>query len=189
MVAKPETSPRRRRRFAVTSYPVPKPEAVDKMMQALFSGRFADHHLSALLARASIAISREFHEDVRRHRMPIHQWRVLASLSDSPGMSLSELGELTLIRQPTLTRLVQRLERLGLIRKSANADDRRMLRLALTGRGRERVAELLTLAEERQERMLQGLDAEALKAGLRYLIAFCAAKRLKIRPRRRVAAA
>ncbi|MGH7005171.1 MAG: MarR family winged helix-turn-helix transcriptional regulator [Alphaproteobacteria bacterium] len=182
MSSKPEQRRPRRRRVVISSYPVPTPEAVEQMRGVLFSGRFADDHLSALLARASLAISQEFHEDVRRHRMPIHQWRVLASLSDAEGMSLSEVAELTLIRQSTLTRLVQRLEAQGIVRKSADAADRRMIRLALTKRGREKVAELLVLATEQQKRMLQGVDAEGFKAALQYLIAFCAAKRRRRQP-------
>ena len=174
-----------RRRLTTTSYPVPSPDAVEAMQREIFSGRFADRHLSALLARASQAISEEFHEDVRRHRMPINEWRVLASLCDAGGLSLAEVGDLTLIRQPTLTRLVQRLEHQGLIRKTPDADDRRMLRLSLTRRGYERVGDLISLAEERQKRILQGLDAGALEAALRYLIAFCAAKRRRPRARRR----
>lgn len=178
---KPKNRPLRRRRAVVSSYPVPTSEAVNDMRRELFSGRFVDEHLSSLLGRASVAISAEFHEDVRRHRLPIPHWRILATLSDSDGMSLSELAELTLLKQPTVTRLVQRLETQGVIRKSADAQDRRMVRVALTPRGRERVEELIILAGERQKRILHGLDAEALKAALRYLIAFCAAKRRRKR--------
>jgi MarR family transcriptional regulator, organic hydroperoxide resistance regulator len=170
------------RRLSLTSFPVPAPEAVADMERKLFSGRFVDDHLSALLGRASVAISAEFHQDVRRHRLPIPHWRILAALSDGPGMSLAELADLTLITQPTVTRLVQRLERQSLIRKSAHPRDRRMLRIALTDRGAKRVRDLIAIAEERQERILDGLDDESLKAALRYLIAFCAAKRRRRRP-------
>src|ERR1041384_4087607 len=105
------------------------------MRRRLFSGRFADNHLSALLGRASVAISAEFHEDVRRNRMPIPHWRGLASLSGNRGISLWELAELTLINQPTVTRLVQRLEARGLVRKSIDPIDRRVVRVFLTKRG------------------------------------------------------
>ncbi len=177
MNAKPAKKRRRARRPVVSAYPVPPPEAVNRMQSALFSGRFADEHLSALLGRASVAISAEFHEDVRRFRMPIPQWRVLASLSDGGGLSLSELSDITLLNQPTITRLVQRLEAKGLLRKVPDKHDRRILRVSLTSRGRAQVGHLIALAEERQKRILQGLDADALKASLQYLIAFCAAKR------------
>lgn len=109
--------------------------------------------------------------------MPIPHWRVLASLSDNRGISLSELAELTLFNQPTVTRLVQRLERKGLLRKSKDLRDRRIMRVFLTARGHQKVDQLIALAQDRQGRILQGLDADALKESLQYLIAFCAAKR------------
>jgi DNA-binding MarR family transcriptional regulator len=166
-----------RRKPAQSSYPVPTSEAVSEMQRKLFSGRFADDHLSALLGRASVAISAEFHEDVRRYRMPIPHWRILAVLSDNKGSSLSELTELTLLNQPTVTRLVQRLEVKGLLRKKTDLRDRRIIRVFLTARGHQKVDQLIALAQDRQGRILQGLDAEALKKSLQYLIAFCAAKR------------
>lgn len=171
------TPKRPRRRPVLLSYPVPTPDAVSAMQKALFTGRFVDEHLAALLGRASAVISAEFHEDVRRHRMPIPQWRVMATLSGSGGMSLSVLSERTLINQPTLTRLVQRLEGNGLLRKLSDPVDRRMVRVSLTKRGQAKVRELIVLAEARQKLILQGLDEATLKASLQYLIAFCAAKR------------
>jgi DNA-binding MarR family transcriptional regulator len=57
-----------------------------------------------------------------------------------------------------------------------------MQRVTLTARGHAKVRDLIVLAEERQKRILHGLDAEALKGTLRYLIAFCAAKRRRRRP-------
>ncbi len=159
------------------THSVPSPEAVMEIQHRLFSGRFVDNHLSALLGRASIAISAEFHEDVRRHRMPIPHWRILATLSDNMGISLSELAELTLLNQPTVTRLVQRLATRGLVQKAVDPRDRRVVRVFLSKRGHQKVDQLIALATARQQEILQGLDAEALKASLQYLIAFCAAKR------------
>ena len=143
----------------------------------MFSGRFVDGYLSALLARASIAVSTEFNVDMGQRGIPMLQWRILGSLSDNPGLSLSDVAELTLIKQPTLTRLVQRMEKRGLIRKAIDPDDRRHVRLSLTARGRGEVKDLIRIAMERQKRVLHGLDAEGLMAALRHLIAFCAVKR------------
>ena len=169
------------RQLAAPTHPGPSPEAVTEIQHRLFSGRFVDNHLSALLGRASVAISAEFHEDVRRCRMPIPHWRILATLSDNTGISLSELADLTLLNQPTVTRLVQRLEASGLLQKTTDARDRRIVRVFLTKRGHQRVDQLIALATARQREILQGLDAESLKASLQYLIAFCAAKRVVAR--------
>jgi MarR family transcriptional regulator, organic hydroperoxide resistance regulator len=165
--------------LAAPTHPVPSPEAVTEIQHRLFSGRFVDNHLSALLGRASVAISAEFHEDVRRYRMPIPHWRILATLSDNTGISLSELAELTLLNQPTVTRLVQRLVADGLVQKTVDPRDRRIVRVFLTKRGHQKVDQLIALATSRQKEILKGLDAEGLKASLQYLIAFCTAKRAK----------
>ena len=165
------------RRPAAPTHPVPSPDAVTEILHRLFSGRFVDNHLSALLGRASVAISAQFHEDVRRYRMPIPHWRILATLSDNTGISLSELAELTLLNQPTVTRLVQRLVVGGMVQKAVDPRDRRVVRVFLTKRGHQKVDQLIALANTRQKEILTGLDAEALTASLHYLIAFCVAKR------------
>lgn len=168
---------KRRARVPMASYPIPEGEAVRRMEERVFAGHFFDDYLSALLGRASAAVAAEFNADIQRRGMPVLDWRVLATLSDSDGMTVSDLAEITLTKQPTLTRLIQRLERKGFVRKAADASDGRLVRLSLTARGKGEVNDLVHLAKERQKRILAGIDAEPLKASLRYLIAFCAARR------------
>ena len=181
--AKRSAAPKRGGRMAITSYPLPTPEAVSAMHEAMFRDRFVDNYLSALLARASHAVSEEINADIDRHGFSINEWRVLASLADNPGLTLADIVELTLVKQPTVTRLVARLEKQGLITKATDADDRRLTRLALTRRGKAEIADLIEMATERQRRILDGLDADRLVGALRHLIAFCAAKRRRRRPR------
>ncbi|MFC7542899.1 hypothetical protein ACFQU2_30300 [Siccirubricoccus deserti] len=47
--------------------------------------RFIDDYLLYLMARASHVVSDEFHEQLRRRRISVPVWRVLASLVGSPG--------------------------------------------------------------------------------------------------------
>jgi len=164
-------------RPAITSYPMPSPEAVRAVERAMFRRRFVDQYLSALLARASAAVAEEINADIARRGMQINHWRILGSLWGGGSLTPSEVCALTLIKQPTVTRLVARLAADGLIRKSADPADRRLVRLTLTARGRAEVGDLIAMANERQRRLLDGLDAEQLTAALRHLIAFCAARR------------
>lgn len=173
-------------RPAITSYPMPAAEAVRAAERVLFGHRFVDRYLSALLARASAAVAEEINADIARRGMPINHWRILASLWDGGGLTPSDIAQLTLIKQPTVTRLVARLAADGLIRKAADPADRRLVRLSLTARGRAEVGDLIEMAIERQRRLLDGLDADQLVAALRHLIAFCAARRRK-RPGRGLA--
>lgn len=149
------------------------------MSAEIFKGHFFDDYLAALLARASAAVSAEFNEDVTRAGLPVLHWRVLATLHDSDGMAMSGIAELTLIPPPTLTRLMKRLEQADYVRTERDPHDRRTTRVYIQPPGRDRVAGLVAMAKERQRVLLDGIDAQALQASLRHLIAFCAARRRK----------
>ncbi len=94
-------------------------------------------------------------EDVadRLHSAAIHLLRSLRREDDASGLSAPRLSALSVIvyagpiklgdlakaeqvRAPTMTRLVQGLEKDGLVRRKADAGDRRVTRIAATARGR-----------------------------------------------------
>lgn len=102
---------KRRVRMSMTRYLLPAGKTIKKMEREVFTGHFFDDYLSALLGRASAAVAAEFNADIKRRGMPVLTWRVLATLSDSDGMTISDLAEITVTKQPTTTRLVQRLQK------------------------------------------------------------------------------
>ena len=57
---------------------------------------FVDGYLAALLGQASQMISTEFHQVVRSHGFSVTEWRVLASLFGSKGMSIGHLATISL---------------------------------------------------------------------------------------------
>jgi DNA-binding MarR family transcriptional regulator len=135
--------------------------------------RFADSYLAALLAQASHLISAEFHAIVREHGVSVSEWRILASLSSGAPVSIGHLAQITLSKQPTLTRALHRMERRGQVLRLPNRGDRRVTLVRATPKGRRTVATLIRLAREHERRVLRpfGLDrAEALKAVLRGMI-------------------
>lgn len=135
---------------------------------------FIRDYLSYLLAQASHAIYREFDAKVRAAGLSSLEWRVLATLSDGDGLTIGELAAEVLAQQPTLTKVVDRLEREGLVeRRSDPADLRRTLVLE-TDRGRSRVAPLLAAAKAHERAVLGAFPARevaALKSMLRALSA------------------
>lgn len=60
---------------------------------------------------------------------------VVFTLGNTEGMSCRELGERTLITKGTLTGVLDRLERKGLVRRRPSREDRRVIRVSLTPRG------------------------------------------------------
>lgn len=124
-----------------------KPEFTD--------GSFVKSYLPALLAQASQLISREFHHIVSRQGMNVSEWRVLASLAGAEPMSIGELARISVTKQPTLTRILDRMEPRGLVRRVAHASDRRITLIEITPAGSDQVAGLIELAIEHERRVLE----------------------------------
>ncbi len=137
---------------------------------------FVDDYLPALLAQASHLISSEFHAVVRHHGVSVNEWRVLATLASAqPGAAYAtgELAQVTVTKQPTLSRLLDRLLAAGLVERLAQAGDRRYTLVGITPQGLKLVQGLITAAREHEQRVLEpfGLQkAEALKRTLRRMI-------------------
>ena len=64
---------------------------------------------------------------------------VLATLRDTGSRRITELAEAEAVAQPTITTLVGRLERDGLVRRAADPDDARAVRVHLTDDGLARL--------------------------------------------------
>lgn len=136
-------------------------------------GRFIDDYLLYLLALASHQASGEFHAQLKALGVPVATWRVLGALADVDGETVSALARHVLLNQPTLTKIIDRMARHGLVERCASAGDRRKVLVRITERGRETVAELKRRAKAHEAEVLAGYDAaEAarLKAMLRTLI-------------------
>jgi DNA-binding MarR family transcriptional regulator len=114
--------------------------------------RFIDDYLLYLLARASHLISSEMHGHLRRRGISPPVWRVLGSLLGSTGETVTGLAEVCLLQQPTMTKLLDRMVRDGLVRRTQDQRDRRVVRVALTERGEVLGQELAALAKRAKAR-------------------------------------
>jgi len=78
---------------------------------------------------------------------------VLATLRDTGPCRITELAEAEAVAQPTITTLVGRLERDGLVERRSDPDDARAVRVHLTADGRASLqrmrAERAALLEQR----------------------------------------
>ena len=136
--------------------------------------RFVDDYLLYLLARASHLISAEFHEQLRRRGISVPVWRVLASLVGSSGETVTGLAESCLLQQPTMTKLLDRMVRDGLVKRTQDTNDRRVVRVSLTTRGEVMAADLVQAAKQHEAEVLARhpeAEAMAIKALLRAIIA------------------
>src|SRR3954469_2752939 len=76
------------------------------------------------------------------------QWGVLRALhrAEDEGLAklrLTDLCDRLLVRPPSVTGVVDRLDRMGLLQRSKSAEDHRAKEVSLTAAGRERVQRVL----------------------------------------------
>ena len=136
--------------------------------------RFIDDYLVYLLARAAHQVSSEFHEQLRRRGISVAVWRVLSALLGSEGETVTGLAETCLLQQPTMTKLLDRMARSGLVARSPDQRDRRVVRIALTGTGRALAEDLAVAAKAHEAELLARhppAEAEAIKNLLRAILA------------------
>jgi DNA-binding MarR family transcriptional regulator len=95
------------------------------------------------LQRAQITIMRRIEAElIERHDLPLASFDVLQQLAFAPGQQLrmNDLADQVLLSRSGLTRLVDRLEREGLVERRACPSDARGLFATLTAAGQERLA-------------------------------------------------
>ena len=135
---------------------------------------FPDDYLPYLVARAGHAILRDFHALLAPAAMRVPEWRVLGTLSAGGGYTVGALARATLFKQPTLSKLLDRLERRGLVRRVAGGMDLRHSLVELTPRGRKRILPVVAQARRREKTVLKDYRAKDVKALKRLLKSFIA---------------
>ena len=117
--------------------------------------KFLDEFLPYLLARASYLVSEDFTPLLRQANFDRSRWRILASLSDYDKVAIGKLADTVLMKQPTLTKVLDRMEEEGLVRRQHSKEDRRSVKVVITSRGREKVDELLQKVRAHEHAILK----------------------------------
>ena len=106
---------------------------------------------------------------VRALGMTRAQWAVLSRLDRNQGLKQAELAEMLDLAPISLTRLVDRLCRSGLVERRADPADRRAKRLFLTPKARPVIERLSQVGERLISDALAGTTDAALAATIAHL--------------------
>ena len=87
------------------------------------------------LVEAYLAFWRVDSRHIRSLRLTPSQFDVIVTLGDTHGLTCSELSSQTLVTKGTLTGVLDRLAKKGLIRREAVAGDKRSTKIRLTDKG------------------------------------------------------
>ncbi len=131
-----------------------------------------DSYLPYLLNRAGARIAASFSDKVRPLGATLQMWRVLAALREQDGRRMGDLSATTSIEVSTLTRLVDNMEKKGLVARRRDPQDARAIVLHATPAGRRLTQRIVQIAERYETVALAGFNAaetEILKAALRRL--------------------
>jgi len=101
--------------------------------------------------------------------LAVSMWYFLRALWEADGMTQRELSQKVKMMEPSAVMALNKLQRMGLIVRSRNSDDRRKVNVFLTEKGRALREQLLPLAIEVNRVLLQGLT-RAETATLRKLL-------------------
>ena len=133
-----------------------------------------DSYLPYLLNRAGARIATAFGEEVRPLGASLQMWRVLAALRERDGRRMGDLSVVTSIEVSTLTRLVDQMEKKGLVERRRDTDDARVVALRVTTAGKRLTRRIVPIAERYEQVALKGfapVEAQVLRAALRRLYA------------------
>jgi DNA-binding MarR family transcriptional regulator len=116
---------------------------------ALDLDRFLPYLVNVLASRLSRELAGVYEA---RFGISIPEWRVIAHLSQNRNVSVREIHERVDMDKAKVSRAAARLETIGVIEKKVNGEDRRLVELRLTKKGRKMFAEIepLALAYERE---------------------------------------
>jgi DNA-binding MarR family transcriptional regulator len=101
--------------------------------------------------------------------LTLAQYYLLHPLEHGGPVALSQLAECAGIAAPTATRLVDGLERAGVVRRERSRRDRRSVLVSLTDAGRERLAAKHRQLAERRQVLYDSLEPEERESSERLL--------------------
>lgn len=124
---------------------------------------------TAELASANRKLRALVDERARDMGLTLSRARLLMQLAKADGPIQSDLAGLLDIEQPTLVRLLDGLERTGMIERRAAEGDRRARRVFLTPVARAQAEDILAFLTDLRADVLDGIDKEELEVALRVL--------------------
>jgi DNA-binding MarR family transcriptional regulator len=111
------------------------------------------------------------YREFNQHGLEItpEQWIVLVRLWARDGLTPSELSESTLRDRPTMTRILDTMEKSGLVRRDSDPKDGRGRVIHLTKEGKALRKKLVPIAKTLVKRLEQGISESDLRVTRRTL--------------------
>ncbi|MDH2428909.1 MarR family transcriptional regulator [Sphaerisporangium sp. TRM90804] len=121
------------------------------------------------LAQATKAHRVELQRRLARLGLHLGQELLVVDLHHNPGTTQAELVQRIGIEQPTMAKVLTRMERAGFVQRAPDPDDRRVTRLELTERGTAAVDAVQAIWAELDAQAAAGLGEDDARRLIRLL--------------------
>lgn len=117
---------------------------------------------SFITGKASTAIARRLQKKFNDAscQITIEQWSVLYHLWKQDGMNQQELCYASFRDKPSITRLLDNMEKVDLVKRVTDTEDKRVNKIFLTKRAQRLEDQTMVLAEETLNEALEGVSPE-----------------------------
>ena len=124
------------------------------------TAQFIHGYLGYLLGQANHRLFQSFETQLRAAGLRSIEWRVLATLHDGPPLPIGQLAQAVLAKQPTVTKLVQRMAEQGWLHLQPDPSDQRCTVVSISPAGRRLVKPLVLQAKLSETQFLGALSAD-----------------------------
>ncbi len=124
------------------------------------------HLLPYLLNRLTARINQLWLAQIRDHGLTVQRWQVLSILRPFDGARIGQIAEMSGNEQPVVSRVIDQMERDGLVQRRRAREDSRAVEVWLTDAGRALFDRLSPLATAYVTRLLGGVDEGEVKRAM-----------------------
>ncbi|MBS9802426.1 MarR family winged helix-turn-helix transcriptional regulator [Bacillus toyonensis] len=119
--------------------------------------------LGYLVHRTDVKMSNYFTKRLKPYGVTPEQWGIISVLSSQRGTTQKELAEAIDKDQTTVVRMIQSMERKGIVKKALNDQDRRSHNLFLTEKGDELKKTILPVVQDAHNFVTSKLSEEEIE--------------------------
>ena len=123
-----------------------------------------DEHICFLLDVATRRITKFYNRRLRRFGITYNHLFILTCLWEQDGVQVKHLAHHLCLDSSSLTGHLDRMERIALVVRQDDPDDRRAVRVFLTGKARHLKDQLEPIGQELKETLQLGVPPERIQA-------------------------
>lgn len=113
-----------------------------------------------LLRHVAVIIKKRGRDILKNFDITNPQFNALLTLRDNPDITMGELCEKLLLACSTATDLIDRMENNGYLERKRDSQDRRVIRLSITEKGKQVISEVIAARRRYVSSMLAKLSEE-----------------------------